>query len=158
VAGALIPGEEVPVPPLTTWRCDRCTRPIQSVAEGYVVWQVDADPYSSHDFLIIHQGACDPGPPYTHSYPLEIFLGPDGLAMLLSWVADAGYMRPERESAREVRDLEEWADLVRRVQTPWYEEARLRLRDPDVQLELADANEYLPYTPDILERIAKEEL
>lgn len=74
--------------------------------------------------------------------------------MLLSWVADAGYMRPDRESARDVASLEEWADLVRRVQVPWYEEARQHLRDPEVQDYLADSNEYFPYLPETLEKVA----
>ncbi len=140
--------------PLTAWKCDACLESITDVKDGHVVWRVEREPYRSYDFKIIHRGRCDPGQAFVNSYALEVFLGPEGLTMLLSWVANAGIMRPERQSIREVDNLEEWADLVRRVQVPWYEEARDRLRDSDIQEWLSDGNEYYPYLPEVLEKIA----
>lgn len=144
--------------PLTTWRCDVCGEQIMDVNDGYVVWRSDRDRLE-YDFEIVHKSRCDPGnAAFSNSQPLNEFLGADGLAILLSWVADAGYMYPGRESVREVRDLEEWVDFVRRVQTPWYEEARPYLRDPEVQEQLSDMSGSQPYHPDILEKIAKGEI
>jgi hypothetical protein len=57
-----------------------------------------------------------------------------------------------------VRDFDRFADLVRRTQTPWYEEARPFWQTEHTQHWLADANEVAPYSPHVLERIAGQEL
>jgi len=41
--------------------------------------------------------------------------------------------------------LDEYVDLVRRVQTPHYEEARLRFSDEKTRHWLSDVNEYYPW-------------
>ena len=137
----------------TEWTCDGCGQLITPADAGYVVWRATRDEHRYEDFRIIHQGRCDPGEPFTMSLPLESFLGADGLSMLLSWLDPDGMMRPP-QSQPPALDLRQFVDLVRRVQVPFYEQARPHLDDEDVQRHLADANEYLPYLPDVLERIA----
>jgi hypothetical protein len=139
----------------TEWICDTCSEPITDPAMALVTWRND-DKLKDHDFKLVHKGECDPGAKrgYVASLLLEQFLGPDGLAMLLSWLASGPVRGPYPEACRIAPDtLYEFVDLVRRVQTPGYEQARSRFSDPDVQQGLDDANEYLPYLPYMLDRI-----
>jgi len=53
-----------------------------------------------------------------------------------------------------VGDIDAYVDLVRRLQTPYYEEARARFGEEDVANWLSDANEHYPYLPETLKRIA----
>ena len=64
----------------------------------------------------------------------------------------------EGEPFSRAQDLDEYVDLFRRFQTPWYEEARGRWSDSETQQKLADANEIYPYTPDVLVRVARGQL
>jgi hypothetical protein len=63
-------------------------------------------------------------------------------------------------TAVQVADFNGFVDLVlvRRTQTPWYEQARPYWRTDQTQHWFADASEIYPYEPDALERIAKQEL
>jgi hypothetical protein len=70
----------------------------------------------------------------------------------LSWLS-AGPLR--EDGGIRVADMDEYVDLVRRVQTPYYEEARPRFGDEKTYHWLGDANEYYPYLPKTLQRIAE---
>jgi len=112
----------------------------------------------AYDFKIVHQsgvngqGGCDPGARagYVSNLNLPILLGEDGLAYLLSMLS-AG---PLKGGGITVSDLDGFVDLTRRLQTPWYEQARARFGDEDVKTDLADANEVFPYLPETLKKIA----
>lgn len=97
---------------------------------------------------------CDPGGAhgYLSSMDLQHFLGPDGLALLLSWLS-VGPLKGGG-SGPCVADLDEFVDFVRRVQTPYYEEARPHFGDEHTYYWLGDANEYHPYLPETLQDIA----
>lgn len=138
--------------PLNTWICDLCGQGVEDIDKGYVVWRTKRDPIRYHDFRVVHQGRCDPGQPYDSSLPLKDFVGPEGLTMVLAWLT-VGPLKNEEPSNR-VEDFAEFVDLVRRVQIPYYEEARQRFDDEGVQADLFDANEFYPYQPEILRRIA----
>ena len=56
----------------------------------------------------------------------------------------------------DVLDINELVDFIRRVQTPYYEEARQHFNDPDVLERLSDSNEVYPYLPKICERVVRE--
>jgi len=137
------------------WTCDLCHKSIKSAAEGYVVWKDPAGLHNAHDIMIIHQAKCDPGSGagYASSYPLTEFLGTDGLTTLLSWLSVGPIYGPS-EITPTVRDLDEFVDFVRRVQIPYYEEARPHFGEEKVQHALGDASESYPYHPDVLKRIA----
>ena len=83
------------------------------------------------------------------------FLGDKGLAYTLSFLS-AGPVQSALGGAPqcEISDFDGFVDFLRRVQTPYYEEARRHFRDPDLLDDFADANEVLPYLPDELQRIA----
>jgi hypothetical protein len=146
--------------------CDSCGDLVTAEENsGIVVWRTDRsdDGNKDFDFKIVHKSIqsdpeprlCDPGARrgYVSNLPLSVFLGPDGLAMLLSWLS-IGPLRGGGQSPR-VADMDEFVSFVRRVQTPYYEEARFRFADEDTRQRLDDANEYYPYVPETLRRIAE---
>lgn len=145
--------------PLTTWTCDTCGQEISNAKDGYVVWRATSAANPKADYRIVHQNkngsTCDPGAQggYQRSQALPDFLGPDGLATLLAMLSPGPLKGPASEP--DIRDLDEWVDFVRRVQTPWYEQARTRFDDDQIQQDYADSNETWPYLPDTLHRIAQ---
>lgn len=143
---------ESTVMPLECWMCDVCARTIESVGEGYVVWRVEDD-HENRDFKIIHKGRCDPRGPYAFSLPLKDFLGADGLTQLLSFFSAGPLIGRDNDLCR-IKDLHTFVDFVRRVQTPWYEEAREHFNHPDVIAEYRPFNEFVPYTTEVLKHIA----
>lgn len=155
-----------PGQPLTAWTCDTCGDQINDPQNALVTWRVsDERPY--YDFLVVHKNRrgdeeaarCDPGSRagYTHSLELDRFLGADGLTMLLSWLS-AGPVIGGAHPRIATRDLDEYVDLVRRMQVPHYERARPYFQDSHVLEELSDANEVFPYLPEVLQRIADRRL
>lgn len=147
--------------PLTTWTCDTCGQEISRAEDGYVVWRPTSAASPQAGYRIVHKNngngtTCDPGSQngYQASRALPDFLGPDGLAALLAMLSP-GPLKGPAGGDLEVRDLDEWVDLVRRVQTPWYEQARVRFQDEQIQQDHADSNETWPYLPDTLRRIAE---
>lgn len=149
--------ESKPTTPLTRWRCDRCGDLIEGADKGYVIW--GAHRHNNTGFEIIHQGRCD-DKSKTHSAALRDFLGPNGFAYLTSLLTD-GIVRTEhtemtREPLSRVHDINQFTDFMRRVQLPFYEEARDYLRTSEAWDRLYDANEYLPYTQDFLRDVVAE--
>ncbi len=144
--------------PLTTWTCDTCREEITAPDLGIVVWRADGA-FKAYDFKIVHQsgvngqGGCDPGAGagYVSNLNLPFLLGENGLAYLLSMLS-AGPLKGG--GGITVSDLDGFVDLTRRLQTPWYEQARARFGDEDVQIDLADASEVFPYLPETLKEIA----
>jgi hypothetical protein len=141
--------------PLTAWFCDVCGETVDA-ENGYVVWKTDEN-LKSHYFKIIHQDRCDPDGDYHSSAALKDFLGEDGLAYLLSHLSVGPIiLRRNRKSLCDVADIDEYVDFIRRVQTPYYEEARQKFSDSEVREDFSDANEVSPYLPQNLKRIASD--
>ena len=165
------------VQPLQTWICDTCGEPVTSAsANGLVVWrdlwpdnpneyfqQVPQTVPEIYDFRIVHQDngngtrSCDPGAKegFVSSLPLERFLGADGLTMMLNWLS-VGPLKGGGGSR--ITDTDQFVDFVRRVQVPYYEQARPHLNAQQTHDLLSDANEYLPYMTDVLRNIAEGNL
>ncbi len=151
--------------PLQAWLCDVCGELVTSHSNnGLVVWRTDrtGGGFRDHDFKIVHKTIdsdpepqrCDPGTAqgYNSSLDLDLFLGSNGLAMLLSWLS-IGPLKGGGSDPR-VANMDEFVDFVRRVQTPYYEEARSRFDEETTHHWLGDANEYAPYLPETLRSIA----
>jgi hypothetical protein len=150
--------------PVGPWYCDVCDDLITDPADGYVVWGRDGGDdgdWRDRDYLIIHTGRCDPkGLEYPASLPLTAFMEVDGLTRLLSDLS-IGPLKLAGDDSRNtshVENLNDFVDLVRRVQIPQYEEARRRFGESTVQDLTADWNETLPYTQEGLTRILGEPL
>ena len=150
--------------PLTQWSCDVCGEDITDATRGLVVWR-RGNNLSHYGFKVVHKSidgrGCDPGASagYTASLDISAFLGDVGLARLLAFLSPGPLIKDrEGEPFSRAQDLDEYVDLFRRFQTPWYEEARGRWSDSETQQKLADANEIYPYTPDVLVRVARGQL
>jgi hypothetical protein len=141
-----------------SWVCDSCGDLITDPPTSLLVWRRDADG-KRVDFKIVHKSidgrTCDPGDRagYRNSVELHNLLGPEGQAHLLSMVS-AGPFHGPGETPPDIADFDQWVDVFRRLQTPWYEEARSRFDDDDVQAAFAGSNETQPYRPESLEAIA----
>lgn len=148
------------VPPLTVWRCDSCGDDITSTTRSLVTWQRD-DNHRGFDFRIVHKNmddyTCDPGADrgFLENTELQNFLGAEGLAYALSLLSPGPLM-----GGADVRvlDFNGFVDLVRRTQTPWYEQARSKWDTEQTRDWFTDANQVYPYQPAVLKRIAKQTL
>jgi hypothetical protein len=124
------------------WRCDSCGEPITSIDAGWVEW-LSSEGDRGEDVLsglqLVHHGSVLPngagqGCRYdrlkefrnrktiVEGLPLERFVGPDGLMMLFSLLADGSLPR------------DEILELAKRVQIPGYELAR------DLSADLTSSN------------------
>lgn len=145
--------------PLRAWTCDTCGEPITDPERALVIWQTSDDHRHYHSFRIVHKSIdgrrCDPGARsgFMMNLDLNYFLGPEGLALLLSWLS-AGPLKGGGECRVAAEGMDAYTDLVRRLQLPHYEEARPKFGDEHTRHWLDDANEVYPYLPDVLERVA----
>ena len=145
----------MPGMPLTAWNCDTCHEDIEDPSIGVVIWRRSTDG-SASGFLIVHKNFggrdCDPGARagYVSNIDLSDMIGHVGQARLLALLS-SGPIRPGGVGSAE---LDSFVDVFRRLQTPWYEEARPRFEDELTHEWLDDANEVYPYIPAVLERIA----
>lgn len=157
--------------PLEQWICDECNEVIAKVGDGYVEWLHPLDG-KAHGFRIIHHAPHSPrrqdDPPsersrggncyrYTNApgrmdISLDSYAGANGLPTLLRLV-DIGPYHDENYSGPMARDLREWTELFRRLQLPYYEEARLYWQRALEDGYFDGANEVWIYLPDTLKRL-----
>lgn len=152
---------ETDAPAPGSWVCDLCGAEITKPEVGLVIWR-ESDNRPMYDFKIVHkemapwycwQKADAVG--YRASYELGWCLGIDGLSTLLSWLSRGpvdGGGHPEVA----LEDLDDYVDLVRRLQTPYYEQARRRFSDEDVRQRLVGVNEEYPYMVENLRWAAEQ--
>ncbi|MCE5234416.1 MAG: hypothetical protein ABFC67_06945 [Mizugakiibacter sp.] len=139
--------------PLSVWYCDTCGEKIDDVGKGYVIWRSEGHP---HDFKVIHQRDCDQKD-HTSSAALKDFLGPQGLSYCMTFLSAGPIIHNLSGSSDQPQpNLSEFADFVRRVQVPYYEQARRSFANPELLSDFSDWNEFGPYIPDELERIARD--
>ena len=137
--------------PLTIWYCDVCQGRIDDLNSGYVIWRTN-EQMKSHDFKIIHKMQCD-RKDFPASAALRDFLGTDGLTYLLAFLS----LGPVKKRLGQkpfcgAQDTDEFVDFFRRVQTPYYEEARRLFGNEDYLDQNSDNNEVGPYLPDALKK------
>ena len=147
--------------PLKQWVCDVCGRIIETPEDGYVVWG------KNHDGLIdkiriLHKNnhvngeriGCDLDRRFSFSLPLESFLGDEGKVRFLSLI-DPG---PDfiQDYRNHIADIRLFLEIFRRLQIPYYEEARLYWDMAQADGFFDGANEVLTYMPRTLQRIVEE--
>lgn len=136
--------------PLQQWICDVCGTVIETPKDGYVIWRSDGDGKDC-DFKIIHKSRCDDRS-YPSSGELSDFLGAEGLTCLLSFLTIGPVMIDNGGKDRvRVKDMAGFVDFLRRLQVPYYEEARQEFDNKGSSL--GDANEYYPYLPYVLKNM-----
>ena len=139
----------------TVWTCDACGDDITDPSQAWVLFRRDADG-KDFDFHIVHHNdygkRCDP-PAMPASIQLSELLGPAGLSELLSFLSPGPINGGSRVT---VADMNEFVDLVRRIQVPWYEQARKFWNAPQTREWFDAGDTYAPYLPENLERIAPQ--
>jgi hypothetical protein len=127
-----------------------------------VIW--DGSGEKERDFRIIHKSVCDDRR-FSSSLPLTDFLGSLGVAKLTAFLSPGIFInqrsseeRSEADDGNRIADLDQFMDFFRRVQLPYYEEARLILRAPTEEVEehLSGSSEVAPYTPDNLKSLVEQ--
>jgi hypothetical protein len=147
--------------PLKQWICDTCGQVIEKPADGYVIFDRN-NKFQYQKFQIVHHlpesplkdnpnGCYDPN--LKLSMPLETFLGDAGKAYLLTMLDVGKYI--QEEYRQQVSSIREWVELFRRVQLPYYEEARLYWDRAYADGFFVGANEYWPYMPENLKLLIK---
>lgn len=136
--------------PLEQFKCDACGQIIGSPDAGWVEWLAGPTRGTkAHGFRIVHNiNRCQyPSSTRVHDMSLSRLLGPDGLALLLALVAPGG-----RTGNREdgVEGLEEWCELVRRLQIPYFEEARQYWSDAEADDFFIASDKRTPYSQAML--------
>lgn len=132
--------------PLTKWICDLCGKQIIDTLSGVVAWRTNPQ-LQYHAFKILHKGACLAGSGSDQFRELGAFPGIDGLSYVLGWLSQGPIARNQgRDMYCNVADLDEYADLLRRLYIPHYEQARPYFNDQRVLQYHAQSDEYSPYT------------
>jgi hypothetical protein len=135
----------------TAWRCDACMRSVTG-DDGVLTFRTQTrPPYATHAFRILH-ATCHRAEDDEHStIGLTACLDRDGLSLLLAFLsADPG--RPD-EPGLTIGDLDEFVDVVRRLHVPFYEPARSRFDEPQVEQSLRRADRVSPYQSPALRRL-----
>lgn len=135
------------------WKCDTCGQQT-TISDGILFWRGDGRKDPITDFRITHKGQCDPGDEagFMAFMPLDHMMGADGQQILLSFLS-AGPLIGKGKGR--MMDHDAFVDVFRRLHTPWYEEARpALLGDHRLHNILDGANEYAPYLPEELKKIA----
>lgn len=110
--------------PFVRWRCDECGQQIDDPVDGWVEWR-ERDG-ALHEFRIVHHISASPrggpqgcyGSDIAGNMLLERTLAVDGLAWLLGMLDRSTVVQSQ------------FAELVRRLQLPFYENARVHTVDP----------------------------
>jgi hypothetical protein len=124
--------------PVTGWRCAACGALITRIEDGWVEWLAGEDSLGTSclkGLRLVHGGSeppgttREPGCRYNERHefrndgslveglPLERFVGPDGLMLLLAFLAEAELPK------------EDVLELAKRVQIPGYEQTRESFQD-----------------------------
>ena len=141
--------------PLEEWICDVCGDVIPSAEKGYVIWQTDND-LRPYNFKIIHQGRCDLKH-FNSSWELQGFLGDFGICHLLTFLTPGPIKRRLGDNGKDSpKNIDEFVDFFRRVQTPYYEEARRRFANHQLLEDNSDENQLAPYLPKNLRKIIED--
>lgn len=88
--------------------------------------------------------------------PLSDFVGEEGVARLLAFV-DREPLRRVEYAGPHAENMREWADLMRRVIVPYYEEARLHLARALEEGFLDDLEDRAVFSPTTLKAVIQQD-
>lgn len=147
--------------PLRQWICDVCGKVIEKPEDGYVVWgeneqgQIDKIRIlHKNNHVDEHVTGCDHDHRYSMSLPLESFLGDNGKVRLLSLIDPGPDFRAKYQE--HIADIRLFLEFFRRVQLPYYEEARLYWGKARADGFFDGANEIWTYLPRNLKMLIEE--
>ena len=122
--------------PLEQWYCDYCEELIERPEDGYYECLRDPKTGVKTGFKIVHHASASPREKgsnqcyhYAHEkhrsdMPLMSVLGGSGKGVLLS-ILGTGICPHDPSTDPDARNYREFMDFFRRVQVPYYEEARV---------------------------------
>lgn len=140
--------------PLSVWYCDRCGGEIDNPKDGMVLFDIVRDlalgVVLHGNFSLVHHSKCDDGKK-SGSMHLETFLGDNGRTHLLTFLSVGIFdsQAATRTIPIQVASIPNFVDFFRRVQVPYYEEARRLFFDRDVREHYAEFGNAI-YYPDTL--------
>jgi hypothetical protein len=144
--------------PLQQWVCDTCHEIIERPEDGHVQFHQDGNKLYD-DFIIVHhkpesplgnQNGCYI---YNLNVQLNHCLGDNGKAYLLSLLDPGEYFtKPFQPMTSNVRA---WVELFRRLQIPYYEEARQYWNQAMEDGFFGGFNESCMYEPETLKQLIK---
>lgn len=156
-------------PAPSRWTCDTCDQVIQCPEEGMLEWhdvargERNSPRVLRAGFTIVHNQAFSPlqglegcyrhgrrkGRGYDH---LNWFVRTEGLAHMLSFV-DVGFYHEPKYMGPEIANMREWAEIMRRLYLPYYEDARHYWPEAEADGLFDAINELGIYDPAMLQRI-----
>ncbi len=142
--------------PLQQWVCDTCGGIIERPEDGYFQYDRD-DNLKTHSFIIVHHKSKSPRHTndgcyqHDHDDSLTSYIGANGLVNLLSLVDVGRYHNVDNDV--DTSDIVGWCDIVRRLHTPYYEEARLYWNRAIAEGYFDDINEVGIYRPGYLKKL-----
>lgn len=147
--------------PLSVWYCDRCGGEIDNPKDGIVTFDVVRDlalqAMLKGNFSLFHSGKCDDGQKLG-SIHLESLLGDAGRSYLLTFLAPEAFssVSAGAPSMIAVASISNFVDLFRRVQVPYYEEARRRFFDADAYERHENFSDLGLYHPEEFKRMIQK--
>jgi len=137
---------------LKQWICDSCGEIIERPEDGYVFWK--SQNMKNREFQIVHHVKCNLDNSFTRSMDLKRFLGADGLVRLLAMLDPGPMHQPNHQC--EVSEMREFVEFFRRIQLPYYEEARIYWQAAIDDGFFSDANELWIYLPSTLQSLIQQ--
>lgn len=147
---------------LKQWVCDECRELIRKPEEGYVEWLTDENDIR-YGFRIVHHAPVSSRHPDGNCYrytgkcgscdsSLEQFLGAGGIVKMLSFI-NLGSLHDDFNTEPKIKSSGEWVEFFKRLQVPYYEEARLYWHEAKEDGFFDGANEIKSYLPETLKEL-----
>ncbi len=148
--------ENTKLVPLKQFFCDTCGHVIESINEGYVIWETNDDGLAKN-FRIVHHKPHSPlkdrdkngcYTSYEQSESLDTFFNENADIEILNLLHLNQIIYPDHKDG--IENLAEFADFLRRIKLPYYEEARLYLDAAKTQGYIGGSNELRIFTKEFL--------
>ena len=139
--------------PLTQFFCDSCNELIDTPADGYIEFDKN-EQLQYNNFKIVHnEERCFQG--LISSFELSRLLGSEGIGILSSWVHVGPITDPVGREKSEYASVVEFAEFFKRLQLPYYEQARHYLKRA-VESGYIDGNATGSHYPEGLKNIVSK--
>jgi hypothetical protein len=141
------------IKPLAKWQCDNCQQPVTGET-GFLEWIEEEDlskPLARRFYIVHNKIGCLHHSEHVgrRDNHLHYYLGTDGLQKLLEIAGNAA------RGKRAVSDMIEFVEIIRRLQVPYFEQARLHFKQYASDQALDDPAPLNWTTVDELKHIAE---
>ncbi len=156
--------------PLEQWICDNCGKIIMKPNQGFVEW-LESSATKANSFHIVHHAPHSPisnpedlrmsncyihnNKPGRRDLSLDEFVNGKGIVHITSFIDIGSYHESEYKGVN-FQDGREFAELIRRLYLPYYEEARLYWNKAIGGGFFDGTNEIAIYLPDRLKSLVDQ--